>query len=85
MDFLHMMEESTDGLIKVKSCLAGNGQIDLDSDESIIKVAQEVFQQKTIRHMNKRAKLTKDSTNESMLIGVKLDKFGRLVRVYPVV
>ena len=47
MDFLHMMEESTEGTIKVKNCLAGIGQIDLDSDDNVIKIAQEMFQQKT--------------------------------------
>lgn len=37
MDFLIMMEESTEGTVSAKKCLAGDGQIDLESDETAIK------------------------------------------------
>jgi len=39
MEFLITMEESTEGTISAKKCLAGDGQIDIESDESAIKNA----------------------------------------------
>jgi hypothetical protein len=39
MEFLISMEESTEGTISAKKCLAGDGQIDIESDESAIKNA----------------------------------------------
>lgn len=37
MDFLFLMEETSDGLISAKKCLAGDGPIDCESDELIAK------------------------------------------------
>ena len=34
-DFLVSMEENTDGTVSLKKCLAGNGQIEIDSDEAV--------------------------------------------------
>ena len=36
MDFLITMEESTEGTISAKKCLSGDGQIDIESDETAI-------------------------------------------------
>jgi hypothetical protein len=36
MDFLITMEESTEGTVSVKKCLSGDGQIDIESDETAI-------------------------------------------------
>lgn len=39
IDFLFRMEECTDGSISMKKCFTGDGVIELDSDEAIIKSA----------------------------------------------
>lgn len=39
IDFLITMEESTEGTVSMKKCLAGDGQIELDSDEAVIEGA----------------------------------------------
>jgi hypothetical protein len=46
MDFLISMEEVTDGTISAKKCLAGDGQIELDSDEAVAKAAIEYAKKK---------------------------------------
>ena len=38
-EFLSNMEECTDGTISLKKCLKGDGQIDIDSDETALKGA----------------------------------------------
>jgi len=43
VDFLNMMEECTEGTVVVKKCLAGSGQIDIESDEVVMKQAKEMF------------------------------------------
>jgi hypothetical protein len=35
MDFLIAMEENTEGTVSLKKCMAGDGQIDIDSDEVV--------------------------------------------------
>ena len=40
MDFLISMEENTDGSVSLKKCLAGNGQIEIDSDEAVAEGAK---------------------------------------------
>lgn len=37
IDFLNMMQEATEGTISTKKCLNGDGQMDIDSDEAVIK------------------------------------------------
>jgi hypothetical protein len=46
MDFLIVMEESTDGTISMKKCMSGDGQIDIDSDEGVAKAAVSYTKQK---------------------------------------
>lgn len=43
IDFLNTMDECTEGTISAKKCLAGNGQIDIESDDVILKQAKESF------------------------------------------
>ena len=45
-DFLQGMEDATEGTISVKKCLAGDGQIDIDSDEAIIAAEREMYEYK---------------------------------------
>ena len=51
MDFLMTLEEMTDGTVSAKKCLAGDGQIELDSDESIVKSAVEYAKKKKAKPM----------------------------------
>jgi hypothetical protein len=41
VDFLTMLEECTDGSINLKKCLAGAGQVEIESDEYVAKEARE--------------------------------------------
>lgn len=43
VDFLNMMDECTEGVVTAKKCLSGNGQIELESDEVVIKQAKQMF------------------------------------------
>ena len=89
MDFLYSMEEHTDGTISAKKCLAGDGQIELDSDEVIAKRAVEYGRKKrtTNRRPTKRAKTTSHvppgmEPNEAF-VAVLLDaNKGSVKRVY---
>ena len=49
MDFLFLMEDVTEGTITVKKCMSGDGQIELDSDEAVIKSANAFVKQKKER------------------------------------
>jgi len=46
MDFLIAMEENTDGSVSVKKCIAGDGPIDIDSDENVASAAVEFAKKK---------------------------------------
>jgi hypothetical protein len=54
VDFLSMMEDCTEGTVSAKKCLAGSGQIELESDEAIVKQAKEMYAN---RKNNKRHKM----------------------------
>ena len=49
MESLIALEENTDGTISVKKCLAGDGQIEIDSDEQVAKHAVEFGKKKKMR------------------------------------
>ena len=83
-DFLQGMEDATEGTISVKKCLAGDGQIDIDSDEAVIAAEKEM-------HEYKKAKKAKSSGGGSgggdiqptdTFIGVKFDGVGHVKRVH---
>jgi small-conductance mechanosensitive channel len=62
MDFLIQMEDSTEGTITAKKCLSGDGQIDIESDESAIKNAIAYGRKKRTmasRPMPKKKKVSK--------------------------
>lgn len=62
MDFLIQMEDSTEGTITAKKCLSGDGQIDIESDESAIKNAIAYGKKKRTmasRPMPKKKKVSK--------------------------
>lgn len=94
MDFLISMEETTEGTISVKKCLAGDGQIDIESDEVVAKNAVEYAKKKRSSHATstvrglvrpaKKAKLTENSTSlaDESFVAVLLDSQGTVKRVY---
>jgi hypothetical protein len=49
MTFLVQMEESTDGTVQAKKCLAGDGPMALDSDEAVAKAAIRLAKDKRTR------------------------------------
>lgn len=93
MDFLISMEESTEGTISLKKCLSGDGQIDIDSDEAVIKQAVSYGKQKRSKSLlstnrkrsNNNINISNESTtifaNESF-VGVRLDSQGCVTRVH---
>lgn len=50
VDFLTMLEECTDGSINLKKCLAGAGQVEIESDECVAKEAWETALNKQASH-----------------------------------
>jgi hypothetical protein len=98
LDFLNMMEESTEGAVSVKKCLAGDGQIEIDSDEAVIQGAIAFAQRKRLKTSSgKPLKKTKglggatksaaaDETDglspDPNFVGVRLDAHGQVARVY---
>ena len=49
MDFLISLEENTDGSVRAKKCLSGDGQIALDSDEIVASAAVQFAKDKRSR------------------------------------
>ena len=49
MSFLVQMEESSDGTVQAKKCLAGDGPMALDSDEAVAKAAIRLAKDKRAR------------------------------------
>ena len=86
VDFLTMLEECTDGSINVKKCLAGAGQVEIESDESVAKEAWDIA-------LNRRSKRINGDVNASIhscfsaeqrckLVSVHLLPNGTINRVY---
>ena len=93
MEFLTSMEECTDGAISTKKCLAGDGQIDLESDELAVKTATAYYNglknRKTLAVKHGAAAKKKAKTSESSgmkptatFVAVLLDSIGCVERVY---
>lgn len=89
MDFLISLEELTEGAITVNSCLLGNGPIDIDSDEAIIKLAQDFAAKKHNRTLSSKVAMPirKQSKNSGLqasdsFVAVSLDGQGKVQRVH---
>jgi uncharacterized protein YjhX (UPF0386 family) len=65
MDFLIAMEENTDGTVRAKKCLSGDGQIALDSDENVANAAVEFAKKK-------RARKSKDGNPGRKVLGANM-------------
>mmetsp|Transcript_12862 Transcript_12862/g.19525 ORF Transcript_12862/g.19525 Transcript_12862/m.19525 type:complete len:634 (+) Transcript_12862:355-2256(+) len=94
IDFLRLMDESTEGTVSYKKCVAGDGQIDIESDEMIIKGAIERAKRKASNLSLPRKKLkvanTMPNTADAAatentpltFIGVRLTGNGKVERVH---
>jgi hypothetical protein len=80
-EFLNNMEEITEGVISAKKCLSGDGQIEIDSDEAIIKTAKAFANKKKERLTKRRTSDLVPQASESF-VAVQLDSQGRVFRVY---
>lgn len=93
MDFLISMEESSDGAISVKKCLSGDGQIDVEADDTVIQNALALAKKKHSKSSEGRKTnfIRKHGPSKSgnifgiapseKFIGVVLDSQGRVERV----
>lgn len=89
MDFLIAMEEITDGMISVKKCLAGDGQIEIDSDQ-VVTAAMVDYTKKKLsasqkRNVSKAGKLIEPHGGFApcqSFVGVLLSSNGRVQRVH---
>jgi hypothetical protein len=91
LDFITMMEEITDGTISIKKSLAGDGPLDIDSDEAVLKAAK-VFASKKRSHgsmvsssnrlQSVDGKKRKESGGNETFVGVMLCPRGFVKRVF---
>lgn len=89
VDFLFTMEEATDGQINAKKCLAGDGQVDCESDELVAKQAIDYAKSKSNSHGPKKLVSSRTSAisqngiqpSESF-VAVLLDAKGSVERVH---
>ena len=82
-DFLQGMEDATEGTISVKKCLAGDGQIDIDSDEAVVDAEREMYAMRKA----KKAKTAGGGAGGSIqptdtFIGVKFSATSKVERVF---
>lgn len=90
LDFLIGFEELTEGAVTAKSCLGGNGPIDIDSDEAIVKLALDFAKKKRSRMIasksgssSAKSDIGKSTMHPSeTFVAVKLDSRGNVERVH---
>ncbi len=92
VDFLNTMEDCTEGTISAKKCLAGNGQIEVESDDAIIKHAKAVYSNRS-SNGNKRRLIGKNKQGKGVsgsettvqalesFVGVKLGPNNTVERI----
>ena len=82
-DFLQGMEDATEGTISVKKCLAGDGQIDIDSDEAIINAEREMYEMRKAKKAKTKTHSTSGGVPPSTnFIGVQFSSTSKVERVY---
>lgn len=88
-DFLSNMEDITEGTINSKQCLAGDGQMDIESDETIIRGAMASYESRKVRGGGGRGGAAAAARGGGdglkpieAFIAVKMDPRGRISRVY---
>jgi len=83
-----MIEECTEGSVSMKKCLAGNGSIELESDESAIKEAIDSAKTKKLMIRRKTQETVKGSQENirkhpvASFVGITLDNRGMITRVH---
>ena len=90
MDFLMSMEENSEGTISTKKCLAGDGLIDIESDEKAVKDSATFVKNKRTRTTLKstgktsynRQDCSSTITANENFIGIQLDSQGKARRVF---
>jgi len=82
IDFLDTMEDYTEGTISKKKCLAGNGQIEVESDETAIKLAKTFHERMKAR--KRGGKGSGEGDDSRCLVGIVLgsNKTNGIERVY---
>ena len=75
------MEECTDGTISLKKCLKGDGQIDIDSDETALKGAITFASRKKVKTVKSGS--AKGGVQPSVdFVGCTLSAQGKPERVF---
>lgn len=90
MDFLISMEENTDGTLNLKKCLAGDGPIDIDSDEVVAKNAIAFGKKKRTKngiskqyiHSKSNPTSKSDILADESFVAVVLDSKGCVERIF---
>lgn len=89
MDFLASLEENSDGAISTKKCLAGDGQIEIDSDDAVAKATLSFAKQKRAnpsKFKKRKIRSTPDNANgvpaNPDFVAVRLDSQGQVERVF---
>jgi len=75
VDFLDMMEDATEGTVKKKKCLAGTGQIELESDETPLKearAAHKYFKQRNTKQIEHEKCRKESSSFIGVILGANL-------------
>ena len=80
-EFLSNMEECTDGTISLKKCLKGDGQIDIDSDETALKGAIAFSNRKKIKTV-KSSGVKSGVQPSADFVGCTLSAQGKPERVF---
>ena len=81
-DFLQGMEDATEGTVSVKKCLAGDGQIDIDSDEAIINAEKEMHEMRKAKKAKKTHSASGGVPPSTNFIGVQFSSTSKVERVY---
>ena len=83
-EFLDSMEDVTEGSISAKKCLAGDGQIELESDETVIKDALAAYESRKARGglAAKRQRGNDSLLPTDTFVAVSMGPGGRTTRVY---
>ena len=81
LDFLTTMEEMSEGTIRRSKCLAGDGAIEIESDETFAKNVIAYHKTKKSTKLSKKAENSKSLSNDAFL-AVRLDSQGCVERIY---
>ena len=84
IDFLNQMEDWTEGVVATKKCLSGSGQIEIESDEVVVKQAKEMhrYQRNNIRQGNHKSIRSNESQTACSFVAVMLGIDGKVQRVH---